>query len=64
MWTFYFENVQFSPSQADTMNILEKLLFWCQKWIFKSLGEFYIETVKIKVVDNNSNYNLSEIIYF
>ncbi len=31
---------------------------------FKKLGEFYIETVNIKVIDNNSIYNLSEIIYF
>jgi hypothetical protein len=45
------------------MKILEKVIFWCQKLIFKNLGEFYIETVKLKVVDNNSNYNLSEIIY-
>ncbi len=29
------------------------------KVIFKNLGEFNIETVDIKVVDNNSNYNLS-----
>ncbi len=42
------------------MKILEKVLFWCQKWIFNNLGEFYKETVNIKVVDNNSNYNLSE----
>jgi hypothetical protein len=27
------------------MNIFEKVLFWCQKWIIKNLGEFYIETV-------------------
>ncbi len=45
------------------MKILEKVLFWCQKWIFTYLGEFYKETVNIKVVDNKSNYNLSEIIY-
>ncbi len=45
------------------MKILEKELFWCQKLIFKNLGDFYIETLQIKVVDNNSNYNLSEIIY-
>ncbi len=32
--------------------------------MFKNVGEFYIETLNIKVVDNNSNYNLSEIIYF
>jgi hypothetical protein len=29
------------------------------KVIFKNVGEFNIETVDIKVVDNNSNYNLS-----
>jgi hypothetical protein len=46
------------------MKILEKVLFLNQKWIFLNLGEFNIETVNIKVVDNNSNYNLSEIIYF
>ncbi len=34
------------------------------KLLFKNLGEFCIETVNIKVVDNNSNYNLSELIYF
>jgi hypothetical protein len=45
------------------MKILEKVLFWCQKWIYKNLGEFYVENVNIKVVDNNLNYNLSEIIY-
>jgi hypothetical protein len=32
--------------------------------MFKNLGDFYIETVNIKVVVNSSNYNLSEIIYF
>jgi hypothetical protein len=33
--------------------------------VFKNLGEFYVETVNIKAVDNNLNYtgNLSEIIY-
>jgi hypothetical protein len=46
------------------MKILEKALFLSQKWIFKKLGEFYLETLNIKVIDNNSNYNLSEIIYF
>ncbi len=35
------------------MKILEKVLFGCQKGIYKILGEFYIETVNIKVVDNN-----------
>jgi hypothetical protein len=34
------------------------------KVIFLNLGEFSMETVNIKVVDNNSNYNISEIIYF
>jgi hypothetical protein len=29
------------------------------KVILKNLGEFNIETVDIKVVDNNSIYNLS-----
>jgi hypothetical protein len=33
------------------------------KLIFRNLGEFFVETVNIKVVDNNLNYNLSEIIY-
>jgi hypothetical protein len=45
------------------MKILEKMLFWSQKWIFKNLGELYIVTVNIKVADNNLNYNLSETIY-
>jgi hypothetical protein len=45
------------------MKILEKVLFWCQKRIFKNLGEFYVETVNVIVVDNNLNHNLSEIIY-
>ncbi len=31
---------------------------------FKNLGEFLIEIVIIKVVDNNYNHNLCEIIYF
>jgi hypothetical protein len=31
---------------------------------FFNLGEYYIGTVNIKVVDNISHYNLSEIIYF
>jgi hypothetical protein len=34
------------------MKILEKEQFWCQKWIFKNFGEFYKETVNIKIVDN------------
>jgi hypothetical protein len=42
------------------MKILEKDLFWCQKWIFKNLGGFYIETLNIKVVDNNTNYTVEE----
>ncbi len=46
------------------MKILEKVQFFSQKWICNNLGEFCIETVNIKVVDINSNYNLSEIIYF
>jgi hypothetical protein len=33
-------------------------------WKFYVLGVFYRVTVNIKVVDNNSNYNSSEIIYF
>ncbi len=37
------------------MKIVEKVLFLSQKWILKNLDEFYIETVNIKVVDNNSN---------
>jgi hypothetical protein len=42
------------------MKILEKVLwFWCRKWILKNVGEFYVEAVNIKVVDNNLNYNLS-----
>ncbi len=45
------------------MKVLEKVLFWCQKWVFKNFGEFYVETVNKKAVDNNLNYNLSEIIY-
>jgi hypothetical protein len=44
------------------MKVLEKMLFWCQKWVFKNLCEFYVETVNIKAVDNNLNYNLSDII--
>jgi hypothetical protein len=64
MWKFYFEDVCTILTITDWYNEdFRKVLFWCQKWIFNSLGESYIETVTIKVVDNNSNYNLSEIIY-
>jgi hypothetical protein len=38
------------------MEVLEKVLFWWQKLILKNLGEFYVETVNIKVVDNNLNW--------
>jgi hypothetical protein len=37
----------------DVMRILEKVLFWCQKWILKKFGEFQIETVNMQVVDYN-----------
>jgi hypothetical protein len=53
MWKFYFEVVQFYQLYTDTMKILEKVLFWCQKWIYKRFGGFWIETVNVKVVDNN-----------
>jgi hypothetical protein len=52
MENFYFEVVQFQQSLTDIIKILEKVLFWYQKWIFKNLGQFYFETVNIKVVDN------------
>ncbi len=40
MLKFSFEDVQFDQSETDIMKILEKVLFWCQKWILKNLGEF------------------------
>ncbi len=50
------------------ISIISRLVFfffllWCQKWIRKTFGEFYVETVNIKVVDNYLNYNLSETIF-
>jgi hypothetical protein len=40
MENFYFEDVQFLQSYTDIIKILEKVLFWCQKWMFNNLGEF------------------------
>ncbi len=41
------------------MKILEKTLYRFQKRIFKNSCKFQRETVNIKVVDNNQDYNLS-----
>jgi hypothetical protein len=39
------------------MKILEKCYFEAKSEFLTNLGEIYIKTVNIKVVDNNSNYN-------
>ncbi len=64
MWKFYFEDVQLLTITDWYYEDFRRSAILCQKRIFKNLVEFYKETVNIKVVDNNSNYNVSEIIYF
>ncbi len=41
------------------MKILEKALFSCEQRIFKIVGKFLRETVNIKVVHNNQDYNIT-----
>ncbi len=56
MGKFYFEDVQFQQTKTDKINILEdfrRSVILMPKVNFLNLGEFQIETVNIKVVDND-----------
>ncbi len=51
MGKFYFDDVQFQQSQTDKIKILEKFYFDAKSDFLKI--QVGIETINIKVVDNN-----------